>query len=98
MTNYIYDLLPEGKDRAIKTAQLMDVTGIETKRELCDEIRRERLQGALIISTKSNGGGYYRPKDDIEIATFVATFEKEAKSLFAMLKTARKVLKGSRDD
>ncbi len=91
--NNIVNLLPAGKENAVPAKYLVGVTGVSSKRELNHRIRAERLNGALILSTKANGGGYYRPKNRQEIQEFVDSYKGEAIATFAMMKTARDVLK-----
>ena len=94
MEKDIYDLLPAGEQNALPMAALKNIIGDGiTDREIRARIRQERLNGSLIISTKRNGGGYYRPVSVDEITDFVRTYEQEAASLRAMLKAAKEVLK-----
>lgn len=86
---YIYDLLPEGQRNAISAVRLMEITGIKNKRDLNDQIRNERMSGKPIISTKANGGGYYKTDNDLEIAAFITMFEREARSILTMTKAIR---------
>ena len=62
----IYDLLPTGKENAISKEELMRVTGYKESRNLHEQIERERLSGAIILS--STKGGYFKSEspDDIK--------------------------------
>lgn len=89
LTVSIYDLLDLGKENKKTTRELMQLTNLD-ERALREAVRRERIAGKLIVSTKDSGGGYYIPKNPGELSEFLATMEKEAKSIFVMMKTARK--------
>ena len=91
----ICDFLPIGKCNKITSADLMRLTGISTPRELSAAVRQERLAGALILSTKSGGGGYYLPTDAAEVEEFINSYSGEARSLFVMLRSAREYMKVS---
>ena len=86
----IYDLLELGKENKKSTRDLMKITGLD-ERTLRDVVRRERLAGKLIVSTKESGGGYYIPKNAGELKEFLDTMTKEARSIFVMMREARKV-------
>ena len=88
----ILDLIPRGEKNKISTPELMKAAGYRSDRTLKAAIRRERLGGAMILSTRKNGGGYYRPASREEIAEYVRTFESDAASTFAVLRTARQLL------
>ncbi len=90
----IYDLLPVGESNKISTHDLMRLINESSIRELKKRVRTERLNGALILSTTQNGGGYYKPKNESEIADFIELYSRHAKATFAMLKAARHALKG----
>ncbi len=53
--------LLEGKQNAIKSQKLADLTGCKSIRELQEVIAAERAAGAVILSTCQNGGGYFLP-------------------------------------
>lgn len=59
------------------------------KRALSAAVRAERLNGALILSTKCCNGGYWISDDPDEIEAFIQTYSAEGRSLFAMQKAAR---------
>lgn len=89
-TLLIYDLLPTGKENRVRSDELVRAAGLPDKRALCSRIRRERLDGALILSTKEGGGGYYKPATVAEVNEFIASYSGEARALFSMLAAARK--------
>ena len=93
----IADILKNGKENKLSAAAVMQITGICSKRELSEEVRRERLAGCLICSTKTEGGGYYLPKDIEEAQEFINTFSREARALFAMQKAFRKYINTEKD-
>ena len=90
----IYDLLPVGESNKISTHALMQLINEPTVKGLKNRIRAERMNGALILSTTKNGGGYYKPMNDTEITEFIELYSHHAISIFAMLKTAKESLKG----
>lgn len=89
----IYDLLPEGKANKITSLGLMNRLGVRTQRELCEMVRRERLEGCVILSTKANRGGYYRPGNYQEVLEWRRANQSEARQIFAMMKSTEKYLK-----
>lgn len=89
----IFEMLPEGCENAISRRNLMTVLGM-SDRSLRLAIAAERRAGALILSsTCVDGSGYYRPTNAEEIARFVASMERRAKSIFAVVTEARKALR-----
>lgn len=89
----IASILPIGKERAIPTKHLVELTGCKSARELQQYIAVERKAGAVILSTCQDGGGYYLPANRGEIAEFAKTLENRATNTFIALKSARKALK-----
>ena len=89
----IFEMLPEGCENAISRRNLMTVLGM-SDRSLRLAIAAERRAGALILSsTCVDGSGYYRPANAEEIARFVSSMERRAKSTFAAVTEARKALR-----
>ncbi len=89
----IFEMLPEGCENAISRRNLMTTLGM-SDRSLRLAITTERRAGALILSsTAVDGGGYYRPANPEEIARFVSSMERRAKSTFAAVTEARKALR-----
>ena len=72
----ITDYLPTGKENAISSKVLAALLGFDTVRELQRAIERERQSGSVILSTCSDGGGYYLSNDPLEIATLNALLSK----------------------
>ena len=87
-------LLPQGVQNAITTADLVQLTGYSTARQLQKEIETERNHGALILS--SSTGGYYLPSDGPagkrEIKDFINTLNSRAVSTLRTLRAARQAL------
>lgn len=94
----VFDLLPKGEEHAIRTSELVHLAGVRSARELQNRIATERDEGALILSSCRNGGGYYRPSDgeqgQQEIAAFIRTLRARALNTLSAIKTARKALEG----
>jgi len=93
----IYELLLQGEENAIPTAQLVQMTGLRTARDLQLQNAREREDGKLILSTAKKGGGYFLPSDGeqgmTEIAAFVATLHSRALNTLRALKAAKAALR-----
>lgn len=86
----IASLLPVGKENAISTEDLVNITGCGSARELQQYIARERKAGAVICS--STTGGYFLPADHGEIAEFCKALENRAKNTFIAIQSARRAL------
>lgn len=87
----IAELLKEGKQNRTSLEELMSLTGFTDIRAFRKQLSDERKQGAIILS--SSEGGYYAPSSRKEVEEYVKMKSKEAKSIFYMLKPARKYLK-----
>lgn len=87
----IASLLPIGKENAISTKELVQLTGCSSARELQIYISEERKKGAVICS--STTGGYYLPANHGEIAEFCKSLENRAKNTFVAIQSARRALK-----
>lgn len=57
----VVDYLKKGRENAIPSKVLAEACGYSSTRELQAEIARERAAGEVILSTTSNGGGYFLP-------------------------------------
>lgn len=90
-------LLPRGAQNAVKTKELLRITGIKTARELQLLIAEERRAGALILSKSDSSGGYFLPSEGeqgkAEIRAFERTLHARAANTFAALKAAKAALK-----
>ena len=76
----ISEYLPTGKENAIPSRALADMLGFDTVRELQKAIERERQSGAVILSTCTEGGGYFLPANETEIREFIRTLSNRAKN------------------
>lgn len=97
-TQAIFDLLPVGEINAISSKQLADIVGTSSVRDLQNRIADERGQGALILSTCRNGGGYFRPSPGeigkTEIKRYIATLRARALNTLHILRAAKAALSG----
>lgn len=89
----IVEFLKAGKDNAIPSKQLAKIASCGSVRELQALVSHERQQGAVILSTSRNGGGYYLPADAEEVREFIRTLDARARHTFLALRSARKYLK-----
>lgn len=89
----VQELLSRGKENAITTEELMRACNFSNKRELTQQISKERAAGVIICSTTSGNGGYYLPKSKDEIRNFVNSMDRRAKNTFKAVKNARRLLK-----
>ena len=87
----ILALLPCGKENAISAEELRMKIGAGSLREVRQYVADARLSGKLICSGIT---GYYKPASLEEIREFVQRMERQAKSTFAVIKTARAALQG----
>lgn len=95
----IYNLLKEGRDNRIPRRELMNRMGLvcgnpKDDRDFYLQLRKERMDFKLkIASTKADGGGYWIPKDDLELAEYVKDSKATAIGNFASSKPARDAFK-----
>lgn len=89
----IIEFLKKGKQNAIPSKQLAKIASCSSVRELQALVSRERQQGAVILSTSRNGGGYYLPSDADEVREFIRTLDARARHTFLALRSARKYLR-----
>lgn len=89
----ILDYVPKGRANRISTRELMKRTGITTPRALRETIRKQREKGAIIASTKADGGGYFIPESRAELWAYAKETERQGASTFATLKATRELLK-----
>ena len=92
----VSDFLKHGAENACSTSELVRLTGAKSARELQIQIARERNNGALIISTCLNGGGYFLPDDGEkgkrEIEGFVRTLQSRVLNTLKAVQVAKKAL------
>ena len=93
----IADLLRRGEENAISSRMLLQISGIPSKRELSSEIERERLGGALILSSSKRGCGYFLPSEGekgiTEMRRFYNSCSARAKSTYCSLRFIRRAIK-----
>ena len=87
----IEELLKPGKENAVSTEALLAMIGATNARELRLIVARERKAGAVILSSCSSG--YYLPGSPAEVAEFIRTEDKKARSIMRALKSARRYMK-----
>lgn len=85
----IFELLPTGKDKAIKKTTLCNQLNV-SERTLRDIIKRERQDGAVILSNAGTGG-YYKPSNTQEIDEYIAMQRAQIISRFRSIRSARKI-------
>ncbi|WP_154658735.1 hypothetical protein [Agathobaculum desmolans] len=90
----ISEYLPTGKENAIPSRALADMLGFDTVRELQKAIERERQSGAVILSTCTEGGGYFLPANETEIREFIRTLSNRAKNTRRSMESALDALDG----
>lgn len=89
----VADTLSRGKENAISSEVLCSRLGFESFRELQKEIARERVAGAVILSTCQEDGGYFLPGNVREIKEFIKTLENRGRNTLMALESARKLLR-----
>lgn len=90
----ITDYLPTGKENAIPSKTLAEILGFDTVRELQKAIEREWQAGAVILSTCTEGGGYFLPANETEIREFIRTLSNRAKNTRRSMESALDALDG----
>lgn len=94
----IASLLLHGEENALTTVELVKLAGLKGPRELRSQVERERMAGALILSTVRKKGGYYLPSPDPErgreeISAFIRTVHARAVNSLRVLHAARRALR-----
>ena len=98
----IKEILGSGKENIKTTKQLMSELKINNSRELIAIVNQERKDGAVILSTCGNNGGYYLPSEDDEtkieeLKEFIKTMNCRKKELSKSTASAVKELQKMRD-
>lgn len=83
--------LPTGRENAISSADLAQIMGCKSVRELQKIVERERLAGAVILSD-THGGGYYLSDDPSELRRFVRTLNARARNTLRAAESAQMAL------
>jgi hypothetical protein len=91
-------LLLHGEANAIPIAQLVELAGLQSQRQLRLVIEQERRNGSLILSTVRGRGGYFLPSCDpiqrqAELSAFIHTVHVRAVNSQKMLRAARQALR-----
>lgn len=94
----IFEILKTGKKNAIRSEYLRDMLGFKSVRALQDQIQRERLAGAVILSTTTPPGGYYLPENKAEAKEFIGTLENRATATLEALKGAREYVQNMEEN
>lgn len=88
----VYESLGVGEENSLSPEYLKNSLGFSSIRALQKQIEYERRQGKVILSSTQPPGGYYLPKDALEVRRFVRTLENRGKKTLAALKGARQLL------
>ena len=88
----IEELLNKGHENKVTKTNLLSVLGM-SERELVKQIHNERKAGALILSTTTDGGGYFLPANDAELKAYIKSMENRAANTFVAIRSARAALK-----
>ena len=88
----VAELLGRGKENARTSEELIKVCGFMSRRDLQNQIAKERDEGKIILSTTTGRGGYYLPADREEIQHFIDSMESRAMNTLKAVKHARKLL------
>lgn len=88
----ISEILLKGKENARTMADLMRMTNLP-KRDLQRMIAFERQQGALILSSTTPPGGFFKPGSSDDLREYVHSMDARAKSTFRACMAARKALR-----
>ena len=94
----VYEFLEVGEENSLSPEYLKNSLGFSSVRALQKQIENERRQGKVILSSTQPPGGYYLPKDALEVRRFVRTLEYRGKKTLAALKGARQLLEDMEGD
>lgn len=94
----VYEILDVGEENSLSPEYLKNSLGFSSVRALQKQIEYERRQGKVILSITQPPGGYYLPKDALEVRRFVRTLENRGKKTLAALKGARQLLEDMEGD
>ena len=89
----VQELLKHGKENIKTTDELIRVLKLNDSRELQWIVQKERQDGAVILSTCGNGGGYYLPGNEQELKEFIKSMDRRKSELDKSTASARKELK-----
>lgn len=89
---FIFALMPKGRRNKITASELETLTGANI-RTVTAAISRLRQQGKFICSDDSSDGGYYLPKNIVELQEWVKRELKRIETHKAAVKPAADYLK-----
>ena len=93
----VNELLKIGKSNIMTSEELINSLKLSGTRELVSIVQKERQQGAVILSTCGNGGGYYLPETEQELKEFIKSMDRRKSELDKSTASARKELKRLRE-
>ena len=93
----VNELLKIGKSNIMTSEELINTLKLSGTRELVSIVQKERQQGAVILSTCGNGGGYYLPETEQELKEFIKSMDRRKSELDKSTASARKELKRLRE-
>lgn len=93
----VNELLKIGKSNIMTSEELINALKLSGTRELVSIVQKERQQGAVILSTCGNGGGYYLPETEQELKEFIKSMDRRKSELDKSTASARKELKRLRE-
>ena len=91
MVYMVYEVLPEGKENAVKAEVLCAQLGIGA-RVLRKKIMLERQNGAVILTNPSSGS-YYRPTTESELDEYIQMQKSQIFSRFRSIRSAQEFKK-----
>ena len=86
----VYDLLPVGEENAISRSDLAALIGLDD-RTLRNQIQRERLAGAPILSSNQHSG-YFRPANTAETERFIRSMTGRGYEIIAVARAIESTL------
>lgn len=88
----LLDYIPVGAENAVSGRKLADICGC-SERDVRKAIERLRCEGVLILSScNRNRGGYYRPRDSTETASYFKRQLSRISHIWAALSPFKKYL------
>lgn len=91
MRTKVYEALQYGRENAIRSEALAALLGYKSVRELQKQVELERAAGAVILCD-SQGAGYYRSNDPVELRRFINTLNSRAKNTVRAAESAQRAL------
>lgn len=91
MKPLLIDCIPTGKENAVKCSNLAKIFNCH-EREITKAINALRNDGIFICSGSE---GFYKPRDDEDIKSFVRQMQKRVTEIQKAVKPAEEYLKGA---